>query len=153
MKHLNVAIAADHAGFDLKTLILSQGNTFDSGLEIDWLDLGTTSSESVDYPSYADKLCRWITTQPNTSRGILICGSGIGMSIRANRFAKVRAALCLNPQMGELARQHNDANVLCLGARLSTGNEALQTVKRFLQTPFEGGRHQRRVDLLDRPAT
>lgn len=136
-----IVIASDHAGFSLKSKLVSVLSDYEV------VDLGTKSEESVDYPAFADKLCNWVLK--NKSLGILICGSGIGMSIRANRYPGIRAALCTTAEMSELARTHNDANVLCLGARITLPDLATQIVQTFLTTAFTGGRHQKRVELLD----
>lgn len=137
-----IAIASDHAGFNLKEAIK---NHFADSVE--WLDLGTDSEESVDYPDFGKALGEAITNG-EAPRGVVICGSGIGISIAANRFPKVRAALCMTKEMAHLARQHNDANVLALGERLVDTERAIEIVDVFLNTEFEGGRHQRRVDKL-----
>ena len=138
-----VAIANDHAGLALKQLLLAEV----TALGFAPLDLGTNSSDSVDYPDYGDAVARAIL-DGRAQVGIAICGSGIGISIAANRHKGIRAALCCSATAAELSRQHNDANVLCLGARLISEPEAKECVKRFLTTAFEGGRHQRRVEKL-----
>jgi len=112
------------------------------------LDLGTFSEDRVDYPDYAKKLALLI--RKKSSFGILICGSGIGVSIAANRFKKVRAAVCYNQLSASLARKHNNANVLCIGARLIRFNEAKKIINTFISTKFEGGRHIKRVKKLDK---
>ncbi len=137
-----IFIASDHAGFELKQYLIET-------LKEDIRDLGTYSAESCDYPVYAHKLTEAVLNNAN-SVGILICGSGVGMSITANRKKGIRAALCANEEIATLSRQHNDANVLVLGARFISKEDALKCVRTFLQTPFEGGRHQRRVELIDR---
>ena len=137
-------IAADHAGFSLKESLRKELR------EITWLDLGTHSEARVDYPDFASQLCRELLKRPG-EKGILICGSGQGMAIRANRFSGIRAALCWNPEIAQLARAHNDANVLCLGARFQDIKTTLEIVKMFFTTEYEGGRHQARVDKLDQP--
>ncbi len=136
-----LAIASDHAGYNLKEAIKAHFT------DIEWLDLGTDSLESVDYPDFGRAMGEAITNG-DAERGIVICGSGIGISIAANRFPAVRAALCMNEEMAVLARQHGDANVLALGERLIGTEVAFDIVKTFLNTEFEGGRHQRRVDKL-----
>ncbi|WP_373824352.1 ribose 5-phosphate isomerase B [Achromobacter insuavis] len=138
---MKIAIAADHAGYDLKEKLKQ------SFASIDWLDLGTHSEESVDYPAYGFAMGQAIT-DGRARLGIVICGSGIGISIAANRYAAVRAALCANATMARLSRQHNDANVLALGSRIIGLDVARDCVGAFLDTPFEGGRHQRRADML-----
>lgn len=137
-----IAIACDHAGFDLKQVIKARYES-----KYSFLDLGAHSTASVDYPDYAAALGKAIENGDAT-RGILICGSGIGMSIGVNRFGGVRAALCQNSTMARLARLHNDANVLCLGARLIGPEIAFDTIDTFLNTDFEAGRHAGRVAKL-----
>lgn len=146
--HVNtpIALAADHAGVELKSALIHM-------LELEGYpvtNLGTNSSDSVDYPDYAHALAEWLHKQPETARGILICGSGIGISIAANRHAHIRAALCMNAEMATLARQHNNANVLCLGARFTGEALAKTCTQTFLTTRFEGGRHDNRVKKLTR---
>ncbi|MFC3051171.1 ribose 5-phosphate isomerase B [Kordiimonas pumila] len=138
-----IAVACDHAGFSLKEDIKS--HLASQGYQV--LDLGTNGSESVDYPDFGRAMGDAIASD-KASRGILICGSGIGISIAANRNPAVRAALCESGLSARLSRQHNDANVLALGARLIGIETALDCVNAFLTTDFEGGRHQRRVDKL-----
>jgi len=136
-----LAIASDHAGYNLKQAIMQRFS------DIDWLDLGTDSGDSVDYPDFGQALGKAITNG-EVQRGIVVCGSGIGISIAANRYPKVRAALCTNPEMARLSRQHNDANVLALGERIMDEAVALDCVEAFLTTDFEGGRHEGRVNKL-----
>lgn len=138
-----VAIASDHAGFalkeDLKKLFSGR---------VEWLDLGTHSADSVDYPDYGRAVAEAIA-RGDIARGVLICGTGIGISIAANRFPQVRAAVCTGATMAHLARSHNDANVLALGARIIGPEVAKDCLAVFLDTPFEGGeRHERRVKKL-----
>ena len=141
-----IHLASDHAGLALKAHLAR----FLSEKGYDVTDHGTHSAASCDYPVFAHKLCEAV--QNEGSCGILICGTGIGMSIAANRHGGIRAALCATELQGRLARQHNDANVLCLGARI-IGLELAQAIaEAFLGATFEGGRHQRRVDLLTPPA-
>lgn len=137
-----IAIGSDHAGFDLKEVLKREIGRH--GFEAK--DFGTQGTESVDYPDFAHALAGWV--EKNSGRGVLICGSGIGMSIAANRHTGVRAALCHNAETAALARKHNDANVLCIGARIVDENTAKDVLKAFLTTEFEGGRHQRRVEKL-----
>ncbi len=138
-----VAIANDHAGLALKNVLLKQIDA--CGFSA--LDLGTNSTESVDYPDYGHAVANAVS-DGRAKFGIAICGSGIGISIAANRHAGIRAALCSSGLAAELSRQHNDANVLCLGARLIGEAEATECVRRFLTTAFEGGRHVSRVEKL-----
>jgi ribose 5-phosphate isomerase B len=138
-----VALAADHAGFELKDVL--KGAIEQRGLEV--LDLGTHDSGSVDYPDLADALAAALE-QGRAGRGVLVCGTGIGISIAANRHRHVRAALCHDVTTATLARQHNDANVLVLGARVVGLHVAADSLAAFLDTPFAAGRHQRRVAKL-----
>ena len=138
-----VAVAADHGGYELKTVLLPELRA----LGFDVLDLGTNSLELVDYPDFAEKVAQAVETG-KARFGLLICGTGIGMSIAANRHRKVRAALCYDVTTARLARQHNDANVMTLGGRMIGSETAKDCLKTFLSTPFEGGRHARRVAKL-----
>ncbi len=135
-----IFIASDHAGFDLKKQIL---NTIKEKL----IDLGTYSEDSVDYPDYAKKLMSKINSTEN-SKGILICGSGIGMSIEANRDRNIRAGLAFEPEIAKLMREHNDANVLVLPAKFMNVQDVLKCIENFLTTNFAGGRHQKRINKL-----
>jgi ribose 5-phosphate isomerase B len=139
-----IVIASDHAGVDLKARILE--DLRDGGNEI--RDLGPADSSSVDYPDFGHKVAAAVVAG-EAETGILICGTGIGMSMTANRHPGVRAALCHDAFTAEMARRHNGANVLCMGARVIGVGVAEQVVRIFLDTPFEGGRHQRRVDLIE----
>ncbi len=138
-----IALAADHAGFELKAALVPILR--ERGLAV--LDLGAMSGESVDYPDCAGALVAALREE-RAPRGILVCGTGIGMSIAANRHPGVRAALCHDGLTARLARQHNDANVLVLGGRLIGLETAKDCLVNFLTTPFEGGRHARRVAKL-----
>ena len=140
---MRIALAADHAGFPLKQDLADWLR--DQGHEV--LDLGTNSSESVDYPEYGARLARAIAAG-EADRGVAICGSGIGISIAVNRDPRCRCARVDDPLSAALAREHNDANVLALGARLVGADMAKACVLAFLGTEFAGGRHQRRVDQL-----
>lgn len=135
---MGIFIASDHAGFKLKEYLKKY---------FDLSDLGTYDEESCDYPVFAKKL---VDQMKEGDKGILICGTGIGMSIVVNRYKNIRAALCFNEEMTVLARQHNNANVLVLGARIISTEIAKTCVEKFLSTDFEGGRHQHRVELIDR---
>ncbi|WP_022729491.1 ribose 5-phosphate isomerase B [Fodinicurvata sediminis] len=143
MSRETIALASDHAGYGLKSLLAEEivklGHTV--------LDLGTDSEESVDYPDYGRAMAEAIA-EGRVKRGVIVCGTGIGISMAANRNPAVRAALCSDETSARLARQHNDANVLALGARLVGEEVAKACLKVFLETEFEGGRHQRRVDKL-----
>ena len=138
-----IAIGADHAGYTLKerlkTWLAADGHRM--------IDHGTHSSESVDYPDYAAAVAESVRAG-EAQWGVLVCGSGIGMAMAANKVAGVRAAVAADPGVARLSRQHNDANVLALGARLTAPAQALAVVQAWLATPFEGGRHARRVDKL-----
>ena len=138
-----VAIAADHAAVELKRLLVSELEAMGYGV----LDLGTNGTEAVDYPDIAAKLVHAIKAG-EAKRGVLLCGSGIGMSIAANRHPIIRAALCHDGLTARLARQHNDANVLVLGGRLVGPELAKDCLKIFFSTDFDGGRHARRVAKL-----
>ncbi len=140
---MKIALACDHGGFRLKEVIKS----YLEELGIEYVDYGTFSEESVDYPDFAYKAARGIVTG-ETDRGIFICGTGIGISIAANKVRGIRAALCYNIYAAEMSRRHNDSNVLCLGGRVLGDELAKRIVKTWLETPFEGGRHQRRVDKI-----
>jgi len=140
-----IAIASDHAGVAMKTDICRFLQSL--GLEVE--DLGPEDTSSVDYPDYAHLLARAVS-DGRIDRGVLICGTGIGMSMAANRHRGVRAALCHDAYTAEMARRHNDANVLCLGARVIGAGVTEQIVRIFTETPFEGDRHQRRVAKIER---
>jgi ribose 5-phosphate isomerase B len=139
--NMDIWTACDHAGFALKVRLM---NLFP---DYKWHDLGSFSEESVDYPDYAEKLAAAMKARP-TDLGLLICGSGQGMAIKANRYPWIRAALCWNEEVARMARQHNHANVLCLAGRLIDAELNEKILTAFFSTPFEGGRHQRRVDKL-----
>lgn len=138
-----IALAADHAGYELKECIKQY--LTDRGFEV--IDFGTNSAESVDYPDFAHKLGDAIDKE-EVQRGIAICGTGNGISMALNKHQKVRCALSWNKEIAALGRQHNNANVVALPARFITEEEAKQVVQTFLDTPFEGGRHERRVNKI-----
>jgi ribose 5-phosphate isomerase B len=139
---MKIAIASDHGGYHLKEEIKS----ILESLGIDYNDLGTTGTESVDYPDYAVLVAKEVQLG---RRGILCCGTGIGMSITANKFKGVRAALCHDEYTAEMSRRHNDANILILGGRLEHPAEKIAAiVKKWLQTEYEGGRHQKRLEKI-----
>jgi ribose 5-phosphate isomerase B len=140
-----IAIASDHAGVALKDALREQLLALNMLPE----DMGVHSRDSVDYPDYANLVSKWVLAKSGR-RGVLICGSGIGMSIAANRHKGIRAALCRSALDAELARGHNDANILCLGERLTDASTAKEILKRFLATPFEDGRHTLRIAKLDK---
>ncbi len=138
-----IAIGADHAGFDYKTKISEMLKQ--KGFEI--VDIGPYNNESVDYPDFAHPVAASVE-KGEADFGILVCGSGNGMAMSANKHQGVRAAVCWNTELGALARQHNDANVLCLPGRFISNLEAANIVNAFFEADFEGGRHQRRVDKI-----
>lgn len=135
-----LAIASDHAGYDLKNHLRSKLEDLGQVMR----DLGPESNASVDYPDFAHTLCR-LVEKGEADFGILICGSGTGMTITANKHPKIRAANCWNTEIAQLARAHNNANVLCLPARLISAAEAVAILKTFISTTFEAGRHEQRV--------
>jgi ribose 5-phosphate isomerase B len=144
---VHVFIASDHAGFFLKESLKERLATIPS---IMVNDVGPFNNESCDYPQWASKLAKGLSYESRKAYGILICASGIGMSIAANRYRHVRAALCFNEEMSILARRHNDANVIVFGAGFMDVATAFICFRRFLETPFDGDeRHQRRVNLLE----
>lgn len=141
---MKIAIASDHGGFALKSYIIEQYKA--KGIEL--IDLGTNSEESCDYPLIADKLADYIVNK-NADMGILICGTGIGISIAANRHKGIRAALLYNEQVAALAKEHNNANVAVFGARTQTKEEVMKYLEIFIATPFSNGeRHIRRIAQL-----
>lgn len=142
-----VAIVSDHAAFEMKAQLVE----FLGDLGHEVLDLGTASTDSVDYPDYGYLLAEAVASG-RAGRGIALCGSGVGISISVNRHPACRCALVSEGLSARLAREHNDANVLALGARLIGVEQAKECVSVFLATPFAGGRHQRRIDKLSRPA-
>lgn len=140
---MKIAIAADHGGFELKDSMVEYIKSL--GNEV--VDLGTNSADSVDYPDYAKKVCEEIQ-KGNSDLGILICGTGIGMSLAANKFEGIRAACVSDVYSAKMSRNHNNANVLCIGARVIGDEVAKLIIKTFLENEFEAGRHQRRVDKI-----
>jgi ribose 5-phosphate isomerase B len=141
-----IAIVSDHAAFEMKALLAD--HIRDLGHEV--LDLGTASADSVDYPDYGYRLADSIASGA-ADRGVALCGSGVGISISINRHPDCRCALVSEGLSARLAREHNDANVIALGARLIGIEQARHCIEIFLSTPFAGGRHQRRVDKLTKP--
>jgi len=139
---MKIAIGSDHAGYELKENLKKF-----LCLEHDILDVGTSSTESTDYPDFAQKVTE-LLIKKDVDFGILICGTGIGMSITANKFKGIYAALCYDTNTASLARRHNNANVLCLGGRTTKVNDAIEIVKAFLSNEFEGGRHERRFNKI-----
>jgi len=140
---MKIAIGADHAGFaakeEIKSVIKALGHQI--------VDAGTGSDASVDYPDFAEKVARAVVNG-NADRGVLICGTGIGMSIAANKIRGIRAAVITDEKTADLSRRHNDANVFCAGARITPVVKIAESLKVWLQTPFEGGRHQNRVGKI-----
>lgn len=141
----SILIASDHAGFELKERLESWLR--DNGYSV--TDLGTNSDASTDYADYAHPLAQQVS-DGTAERGILLCGTGLGMSYVANRYPHVRAAVAWSPEIAELARRHNDANILALPARFLSEDQARQILETWLDTPFEGGRHERRIEKIER---
>ena len=143
---MNLLIASDHAGFELKTALIARA----SDLGVSFTDLGCPSPASVDYPDFADLLCKkLIELGPETHLGILICGSGVGVSIAANRHPEIRAVLAESGEVARLGREHNHANVLCLGSRILSPDQAFKIIRTFLDAkPESGERHLRRIQKL-----
>ncbi len=142
---MKLVIASDHAGFPLKSDLL---NWLTGELKLEVADLGPSNSDSVDYPDFAGKLCSCLL-EKKAGMGILVCNSGIGMSISANRFPGIRAALCLFPRMAYYARHHNNANVLVLAGGITASFQAREIAAVFLREEFDGGRHGRRIDRIE----
>ena len=138
-----IYIASDHAGYNLKEYIKS----YFIKKEIPLIDLGPYKNSSVDYPDYAKKIARRVASK-RSDIGILVCGSGTGMAISANKTRGIRAAVCYNAKSTRLSREHNNANIIALGSRLIKKDEAMKLIKVFLKTKFEGGRHLRRVKKI-----
>ncbi len=138
-----ISLASDHAGFVLKEIIKKKL----AKQKIKVFDLGPKTKDSVDYPDYAKKVARNVCSK-RTNMGILVCGSGTGMAMSANKFRKIRAAVCYNSASTRLSRTHNNANILAIGSRLTNNKKALKLVNIFLSTKFEGGRHLRRVKKI-----
>jgi ribose 5-phosphate isomerase B len=140
---MKIAIASDHGGYELKEQIKSILQTLNVAFE----DFGTNNQDSVDYPDFAERVAREVQ---KGSRGILCCGTGIGMSIAANKFKGVRAALCHDEFTARMSRQHNDANILVLGGRVQLASQTIPAiVQGWLETQYEGGRHQRRLEKIE----
>lgn len=145
---MNIFIASDHAGFELKNQVVQ----FLKKQNLNISDLGTYNLDSVDFPDYANRVCEKLKeantlhTPRITSYGILICGSGQGVAMRANKYSHIRAALVYNDEIAKLSREHNDANIICLGARFCTIENAEKWINIFINTAFSEGRHRQRVD-------
>lgn len=144
MRVKTVYLASDHGGFRLKEDLRAHLDRL--GLTV--VDLGPARAESCDYPPFAHAVCRRVLTDPD-SLGILVCGTGLGMSMAANRLPGIRAALCTSEYAARMTREHNDANVLCLGERVTGPGLAVSITETFLATEFQGGRHQRRIELIE----
>lgn len=140
-----VILGSDHAGYDLKELI----KEFLAEEKIDFYDVGCYSKESCDYPDYARLVAKELKMNDDDVMGIVICGSGNGINMAMNRFKGIRSALCWKPELAELARKHNNANVMALPSRFIEATSAIQCVKKFLTTEFEGGRHLNRINKLE----
>lgn len=140
---MKIAIGSDHGGFEIKNVI----KKYLLSNKYDIIDIGVDNEQSVDYPDYGFKVGE-LVSEKKADRGIVVCGSGIGITIAANKISGIRAALCHNEEYARLSRSHNDANVLGLGGRFLNEEESLKIVETWLNTEFEGGRHQRRVDKL-----
>ena len=140
---MNLYIGSDHAGYQHKKTIIK----YLKSKKIKIIDMGPETEESVDYPEYAHKVCEKIK---ENNKGILICGSGNGISMAANKHKNIRAAICWNKKIAELARKHNDANILSIPARFINKKETIEILNVFLKTEFEGGRHQRRINKINK---
>ena len=141
--NMKIAIGSDHAGFELKQIIVEHL----SSRNLDFVDFGTNSLDSVDYPDFAKRVADEVSNK-DLVMGILVCGSGQGMAMTANRYKAVRAAICHNSDVAKVTREHNDANILCLGSRFIEEAEALKCVDVFLSTDFEGERHLKRINKI-----
>ena len=139
---MKIAIASDHAGYELKRQLK------EFFVKINFIDVGTFSEESGDYPAYAHKAIEQYN-QGNCEKVILICGSGNGIQMTANKYKNIRCGLCWDPEIAQLARSHNNVNVIAMPARYISFNTAKEIVQTFLETPFEGGRHQKRIDKIN----
>jgi len=138
-----IAVGSDHGGFELKEAV--KALLEERGIPV--LDMGTNNGDSVDYPDFGEKVARKVS-RGEAEKGVLVCGTGIGMSIVANKFPGVRAALAADPYMAKMAKQHNNANILVLGGRVIDEDEAREMVATWLDSAFEGGRHQGRLDKI-----
>lgn len=141
---MKFVVASDHAGVDMKDFIAD----FLKNKNFDVVDLGTNGTTSVDYPVYADKLANYILSNKDVL-GILVCGTGVGISIRANRYKGIRAAILYSDEVAEMVKKHNNANVMVFGGRTMSKEDITRRIDIFLNTEYEGGRHQRRIDMLD----
>lgn len=141
---MKIAVASDHGGYKLKEAV----KAYLQSRDIEVIDLGTDSEESVDYPKFG-KACANAVASGEADKGIVCCGTGIGISIAANKVRGIRCGLCTNVEMAELTRKHNNANMLAMGGRIIDEDTGLAITKAFVDTEFEGGRHQRRIDMLE----
>lgn len=141
---MNLYLASDHAGFKMKEII----SNYLKNRNIPYIDLGTDSEERASWVEYGAKGAEMISRDPGNSKGIIICGTGLGMSMVSNKFKGVRAALCTDEYTAEMSRRHNDSNVLNLGGRVLSDEKAVNIVKIWLETPFDGGRHKERLNRL-----
>lgn len=141
---MKIVLGSDHGGFSLKEVLKEYLTK--KGIEV--VDKGCFSTDSVDYPIYAKYVAETILNK-EADFGVIICGTGLGISIAANRFKGIRAALCYNTTMAKLSREHNNANILAMGARMTGDVLAIEILEEFLSTKFEGGRHQRRIDMIE----
>lgn len=148
MSSETILIASDHAGFELKEMLAAELKSLGYAVQ----DLGPSTDASIDYADYAHPLAKRVSDGENR-RGVLLCGTGLGMSYTANRYPHVRAAVAWAPEIAALAREHNDANVLVLPARFLSDEDGVAILKTWLSTPFEGGRHERRVEKIEREET
>ena len=147
-------VGCDHAGFELKNELIAKLETNLMAYNISNIfDQGCFSKDSVDYPDIANLVSNHVQQNPVNNKGLLICGSGQGMAIRANKFPSIRAALVYNSEMATLSREHNDSNILCIGARFCNLDEATKWLHIFLNTPFAGGRHAQRVEKIGQPTS
>ena len=141
--NVKIAIGSDHAGFELKQIIVE----YLSSRNLDFFDCGTKNLDSVDYPDFAKRVADEVSNE-DLVMGILVCGRGQGMAMTANRYKNVRAAICHNSDVAKITREHNDANILCLGSRFIEKTEAVKCVEVFLSTDFEGERHLKRINKI-----
>lgn len=146
MTLLSISVGADHGGYELKNGLLDYLRATRSHISL--INRGTDSADSVNYPNFAKEVVRDIL-DGSAQLGILVCGTGIGMSIQANRYKGIRAALVTSPFMAEMTKAHNNSNILCLGGRITTLDQAKEILDKWIDTPFEGGRHELRIRQLD----
>ena len=145
---MKIAIGADHRGFQIKKEIQQTLSVLANGQKIDWIDVGCNTADQCDYPLFAQEVVKKMRHE-SVEWGVLLCGTGVGMAVMANRFAGIYAALVWTPELARLARQHDNANVLVLPADYMTAGQAVAIIKAWLESTFEGGRHQRRIAEID----